>query len=231
MNLLVADDDPVTLEALTACLRADGFTTVAAAHGREALRLWQQGKYDLVCLDIMMPEVDGYEVCRHIRREDASIPILFLSAKNEEIDVVVGLELGADDFIRKPFGKHELLARVRAALRRGQQKQPRKSRSFLMGDLTVHPQELRATRDHQDIELSPREAAMLALLYEQRGRPVDRDTFLERCWGLDCANSRTLDTHIANLRKKIERDLNVPSIIETVRGIGYRFRLSGVASE
>lgn len=224
MNILVADDDPVTLEALTACLHADGFTTAAAANGQEALALWEKGRIDLVCLDIMMPIMDGYEVCRKIRARDGSVPVLFLSAKNEEIDVVVGLELGADDFIRKPFGKHELLARVRAALRRGRQKLAVKSSSFKMLDLEIWPQELRAMRDGREIEISPREAAMLGLLYEMRGRPVDRDTFLERIWGLNYTNSRTLDTHVANLRKKVERDVAEPEIIETVRGLGYRFR-------
>ena len=224
MTILVADDDPVTLEALTACLRSEGFATVAAANGQEALRLWTDLKVDLICLDIMMPEIDGYEVCRRIRAKDSQVPVLFLSAKNEEIDVVVGLELGADDFIRKPFGKHELLARVRTVLRRHQRKVMRNSMSFQMGPLEVWPQELRAVRDGQEIEISPREAAMLMLLYEMRGQPVDRDTFLSRCWSVDYANTRTLDTHIAKLRKRIEVDAANPEIIETVRSVGYRFR-------
>ncbi len=224
MTILVADDDPVTREALTACLRSEGFATVAAANGKEALRLWQEVQVDLICLDIMMPEIDGYEVCRRIRAQDAQIPVLFLSAKNEEIDVVVGLELGADDFIRKPFGKHELLARVRTVLRRHQRKTARQTQSFRMGPLEVWPQELRAMRDGRDIEISPREAAMLALLYELRGQPVDRDTFLSRCWGVEYVNTRTLDTHVAKLRKRIEIDAANPEIIETIRGVGYRFR-------
>ena len=169
MTILVADDDPVTREALTACLRSEGFATVAAANGKEALRLWQEVQVDLICLDIMMPEIDGYEVCRRIRAQDTQIPVLFLSAKNEEIDVVVGLELGADDFIRKPFGKHELLARVRTVLRRHQRKTARQTQSFRMGPLEVWPQELRAMRDGRDIEISPREAAMLARLSQLTG--------------------------------------------------------------
>lgn len=224
MNILVADDDPLTLEALTACLKSEGFSTAAASNGREALAIFDQQKADLVCLDIMMPEVDGYEVCRRIRARDATVPVLFLSAKNEEIDVVVGLELGADDFIRKPFGKHELLARVKSALRRARARNESTRVSFMMHDLEVWPQELRAVRGTEEIELSPRETAMLRLLYEMRGRPVDRDTFLERCWGLDYSNSRTLDTHVATLRKRIEKDPANPEIIETVRGVGYRFR-------
>jgi len=152
------------------------------------------------------------------------VPVLFLSAKNEEIDVVVGLQLGADDFIRKPFGRHELLARVRAALRRAQPS-AKPPRSFTMRDLVVYPRELRATRADTEIEISPREAAILALLHERAGQFVDRDTLLDRCWGVAyLPESRTLDQHIAKLRKRIERDPANPEIIETVRGAGYRFR-------
>src|ERR1700760_4539548 len=118
MTILLADDDPITLDALRGCLETEGFTALSAKHGGEALALWEKHRPDLLCLDIMMPQVDGYEVCRRVRAADAQVPVLFLSAKSEEIDVVVGLQLGADDFIRKPFGKHELLARIRAALRR-----------------------------------------------------------------------------------------------------------------
>ena len=225
MKILVADDDPLTLEGVCTCLTDDGFSTVPAKNGAEALELWRREKPDLLCLDIMMPQMDGFEVCRRIRAGDASVPILFLSAKNEEIDVVVGLELGADDFIRKPFGKRELLARVRAALRRRVSRSGRAQRSFLMGTLTVFPEELRATRGSESVDLTPRETAILALLHEHAGSPVHRDTFLDRCWGLDYfPESRTLDQHIAQLRRKIEPDADAPVIIETVRSIGYRYR-------
>ena len=225
MKVLIADDDPVTLEALTACLRGEGFEAFPAAHGVEALELAEKHRPDVVCLDIMMPKLDGYEFCRRVRRADSSVPILFLSAKNEEIDVVVGLELGADDFIRKPFGKRELLARVRSALRRRVARKGQAAPSFTLHDLTVFPDELRATRGTHSIELTPREAAMLRLLHEHAGCPVHRDTFLDRCWGLDYfPESRTLDQHIAQLRRKIEPDPAAPVIIETVRGIGYRYR-------
>jgi two-component system, OmpR family, alkaline phosphatase synthesis response regulator PhoP len=225
MKILVAEDDPLTLEALCACLTGDGYTAIPAQHGAEALALWQQHHPDLLCLDIMMPQVDGFEVCRRIRAQDASVPILFLSAKNEEIDVVVGLELGADDFIRKPFGKRELLARVRAALRRRAAASSKARPPFTMLDLTIWPDELRAERAGRAIELTPREVSLLQLLHEQAGRPVHRDTFLDRCWGMDYfPESRTLDQHIVQLRRKIEPDPESAVIIETVRGVGYRFR-------
>jgi two-component system alkaline phosphatase synthesis response regulator PhoP len=176
----------------------------------------------------MMPGIDGYEVCRKIRAVNDQVPILFLSAKNEEIDVVVGLELGADDFVRKPFGRHELLARVKTALRRvpTSPASPARSRSsFAMGSPTVFPKELRAEKGGEEIELTPREASILTLLHERRGEAVHRDDILDRCWGLDYyPESRTLDQHVAKLRKKIENDPATPTILETVRGVGYRFR-------
>ena len=226
MKILIADDDPITLDSLDACLKPEGFEVLLAPDGRRALELWKEHRPDLLCLDIMMPHVSGYEVCRAVRATDPQVPLLFLSAKSEEIDVVVGLQLGADDFIRKPFGKHEFLARIRVALRRSSRlggTAPR--RSFVMHDLVVYPQELRAERDGAEIELSPRETAILALLHEHSGEVVDRNTLLDRCWGIDYfPESRTLDQHIAKLRKRIERDPANPQLIETVRGAGYRYR-------
>ena len=225
MTILLADDDPVTLESLAACLQPEGFHTLLARDGEEALALWLKHKPDLLCLDIMMPRLDGYEVCRRVRAADASVPILFLSAKSEEIDVVVGLRLGADDFLRKPFGKHELIARIGSALRRTQVvKTP--SVSFQLGPLRVFPAELRAQREDVSMDLTPREVAILKLLHERPGQVLSRDTLLDVCWGLEyMPESRTLDQHIAKLRKKIERVSE--EIIETVRGVGYRWRGQG----
>lgn len=225
MTILVADDDPVTLESLAACLQPEGFRTLLARDGAEALALWQKHKPDLLCLDIMMPGVDGYEVCRRVRAVDAGVPILFLSAKSEEIDVVVGLRLGADDFVRKPFGKHELIARIGTALRRRQVQRPAVD-SFQMGPLRVVPAELRVQRGEASLDLTPREVSILKLLHDRAGQVLSRDVLLDVCWGLDyMPESRTLDQHIAKLRKKIEREPE--EIIETVRGVGYRWRGQG----
>jgi two-component system, OmpR family, alkaline phosphatase synthesis response regulator PhoP len=225
MKILLADDDPIMLDTLHACVAAEGFDIVTASDGEEAFAQWNRHRPDLLCLDIMMPKLDGYEVCRRVRAIDPRVPILFLSAKSEEIDIVVGFQLGADDFIRKPFGKHELIARIRAALRRGNSV-TEKSRSFTMADLTVWPSELRAERAGVNIELSPRETSILALLHERAGQVVDRDTILNKCWGLDYfPESRTLDQHIAKLRKRIETNPD-RALIETVRGVGYRFRVA-----
>lgn len=229
MKILIAEDDPVTLDSIDACLQSEGFSTILAENGKVAVQLWESEKPELVCLDIMMPELDGYEVCRRIRSADKTLPILFLSAKNEEIDVVVGLELGADDFIRKPFGKHELLARIRSVLRRAEaSKDDKVTLTFQIGgDLTVYPAQLHATREStgEEIELSPREISILTFLHQHSGEAVHRDQLLDHCWGLDYyPESRTLDQHIVKLRKKIELDPSTPAIIETVRGIGYRIR-------
>ncbi len=224
MKILLADDDPIMLETLQVCVATEGFDIVTASDGEDAFAQWDRHRPDLLCLDIMMPKLDGYEVCRRVRAIDPQVPILFLSAKSEEIDIVVGLQLGADDFIRKPFGKHELIARIRAVLRRANSISG-KSRSFTMDDLTVWPAELRAERDGVSLDLSPRETAILALLHERAGQAVDRDTILNKCWGLDYfPESRTLDQHIAKLRKRIETNSDRP-LIETVRGVGYRFRV------
>ena len=218
MKILIAEDDPLTLEALSELLRLEGFEVIAVQNGSEALARWKEDQPDLVCLDIMMPEMDGYEACRELRKLDAKVPILFLSAKREEMDVVVGLELGADDFIRKPFTSREVMARIRAALRRAYPEKGR--RKIQLADLTLWPEELRAERGGVTIDLTPREVEMLILLEEKKTLPVTRDEFLDRCWGMDYfPDSRTLDQHVHVLRKKIGE----PALIGTVRGIGYRY--------
>ncbi len=221
MTILLAEDDPLTLDALATCIESEGFTVLRAANGQQAIDLWRHQKPDLLCLDIMMPAVDGYEVCRRVRASDKKVPILFLSAKNQEIDVVVGLDLGADDFIRKPFTRSEVMARIRAALRRSAPTQG--TDYFTLGDLTVRPSSLLAVRNHETIELTPREVSILRLLHDHSGEPVTRDAFLDTCWGLNYfPDSRTLDQHIFLLRKKIELDPTNPQIIQSVRAVGYR---------
>jgi len=222
MNILLAEDDPVTLEALATCIESEGFSTLQATNGREAIELWRDKSPDLVCLDIMMPEFSGYDVCRRIRQSDREIPILFLSAKNQEIDIVAGLEIGADDFIRKPFTRREVMARIKAILRRVYSKET--GNSFYLKELCIQPEALFAKRGEDVIDLSPREVAMLQLLKANEGYPVTRDAFLDTCWGEDYfPDSRTLDQHISTLRKKIELDPTCPDLIKTVRSVGYRF--------
>jgi DNA-binding response OmpR family regulator len=222
MKILVAEDDHLTRRGLGELLGSEGYEVVLAVDGKEALELFASERPDLVWLDLMMPKKSGYEVLRSIRQENARVPILIVSAKGEELDKVLGLELGADDFIVKPFGAREVAARIKAALRRAYPAADDEG-AFSIGDLEVRPAELRAWRDGAPIDLSPREAKMLALLAERRGKVVDRPSFFRCCWDLgEMPQTRTLDQHVAQLRKKIERDPKKPVIIETVQGVGYR---------
>jgi two-component system, OmpR family, alkaline phosphatase synthesis response regulator PhoP len=226
MKVLIAEDDPNTRAGLTEILEAEGYQVLATQDGKDALRMFSKESPDFVCLDIMMPGMSGYDVCREIRRSDPGVPVIFISAKSEEIDTVVGLELGADDFIVKPFGVKEVVARIRAVTRRrfASAKAPPLPSPFRLGDLEVFPLELRARRAGNAIELSLRDIRILTLLHENRGVVISRDTFFNKCWGLDhVPNSRTLDQHIAQLRKRIEIDPRNPAIVLTVHGVGYRY--------
>jgi len=226
MKVLVAEDDLNTRQGLQDILEAEGYHVVVASDGREALELFDDDRPDFVCLDIMMPEVDGYSVCREIRRRDDRVPIIFISAKSEEIDKVLGLELGADDFIVKPFGVKEVVARVRAVTRRciSARSEADVPTPFCIGDLEVVPAELRARRGETVIDLSLREMRLLELFSRNRNKVLDRNTIFNQVWGIDyLPNSRTLDQHIAQLRKRIEIDPKQPAIIRTVHGVGYRY--------
>ncbi len=225
MKVLVVEDDRLTREGLAEMLTGEGYEVSLASDGEAALDQFEMNEPDFICLDVMMPHLSGYEVCRRIRQQNSGIPIIFISAKSEEIDKVVGLELGADDFIVKPFGVKEVMARIRAVTRRclanANQDQ---NATLLMGDLEVRPAELRAVRGDQRIDLSLRDIQLLKLFYERRGEAVDRRVIFETCWGLKhLQNSRTLDQHISQLRKRIEVDPKQPQIIKTVHGVGYRF--------
>ena len=228
MNVLIAEDDAYTREGLAEILEAEGYETLLAQDGREALALFRQKSPDFVCLDIMMPEMNGYDVCREIRRLNPAVPVIFISAKSEEIDKVLGLELGADDFIVKPFGVKEVVARIRAVTRRCLAARATGSplASFKLADLEVFPSELRAQRGSQSIELGLRDVKILELLYHNRGKVLDRNTLFNECWSMDyLPNSRTLDQHISQLRKKVEVAPKNPVIIRTVHGVGYRYEI------
>jgi DNA-binding response OmpR family regulator len=187
--------------------------------------MYRTERVDFVVLDIMMPKRSGYDVCKAIRAEDPRTPVMFLSAKSEEIDRVLGLELGADDYLMKPFGTRELVARMRAVARRVLAHAPSaRVERFEMADLVVEPKELRARRDGALIELSVREVDLLRAFDAHAGQTLDRDQLYDLVWGIGAyPNSRTLDQHISKLRKKIERDPKSPRIIRTVHGAGYRF--------
>ena len=228
MKVLIAEDDPNTLNGLASVFRDEGYEVCAAADGESALSLFGSQRPQIVCLDVMMPKVNGFDVCRGIRKKDPNVPILFISAKSEEIDKVLGLELGADDFIVKPFGVQEVMARIRAITRRcfarDQGPDNPVSEEFEIGDLRVRVGELRAFRGTSEIELGLRDTRILKFFSENQGLVLSRDQIFDRCWGANYfPQSRSLDQHISQLRKRIERDPKNPLIIETVHGAGYRY--------
>lgn len=230
MKLLIAEDDALIREALMDILLAEGFDCYAAQDGLIAWEMYQKVGPDMVLLDIMMPGQDGYAVCRKIRQRDEQTAIMFISAKSEEIDRVLGLELGADDYLMKPFGKHEVLARVRAIFRRyklaQQSSSPQKQQGqvFSMHGLTIDLAQLRASRGGEEFDLSLRDCAILNVLYCNGGKVISRDELFNQCWGRDyLPSSRTLDQHISQLRKLVEIDPKKPVVIKTVHGVGYRF--------
>ena len=225
MKVLVAEDDAYIREGLVEILEGEGYETVQAADGDEALRLYHREEPDFVCLDIMMPGRSGFDVCREIRKHDEGLPLIFVSAKSEEIDKVLGLELGADDFITKPFGVKEVIARIRAVSRRCLARPTsRAGDDFTLGDLRVLPAQLRALRGDEVLDLSLRDVKLLRTFADNPGVVLDRDTLFNRCWGLNyLPSSRSLDQHISQLRKRIEVDPRQPRIIRTVHGVGYRY--------
>lgn len=226
MKILIAEDDHNIRHGIREVLSQEGYEVIEAENGKVALSLYLQVNPDFIILDIMMPEQDGYSVCREIRKLNELVPIVFLSAKDEEIDRVVGLELGADDYINKPFGIHELRARIKTIARRClRSQQPELANSnFLFGDLTIYPNELKAERAGHGIELSLREIKILQCLYHHKNQVVTRDMLFDSAWGYaHLPNSRTLDQHISKLRKLIEIDPNNPALIRTVHGSGYRY--------
>lgn len=226
MKILIAEDDQYIREGLRDLLEAEGYQTVLAVDGADAVTKFHEESPHFVLLDIMMPGKDGYAVCREIRAHSSQVPVIFLSAKSEEIDRVIGLELGADDYIMKPFGTREVVARIRAVTRRclANQSGGGQARVLQLGDLEVYPEELRARRGERRIDLSLRDVSILELLHDHRGRVVDRNTLFDHCWGQSyLPNSRTLDQHISKLRKLIEKDPQNPAIIRTVHGVGYRY--------
>jgi DNA-binding response OmpR family regulator len=227
--VLVAEDDPLTRRGLIDVLNHEGFACLQAADGNSAWQLYEHHRPNFVCLDVMMPGMNGYDVCRRIRAIDPQVPIIFLTAKGEEADKVVGLEIGGDDYIVKPFGVKEVLARIRAVARRclahpAGSDQPGTMDPFIMDDLEIVPRQLQARRHGQWIDLSLREIKILQLLHAETGKVVDRNRLMNYAWGTDyLPTSRTLDQHISQLRKRIERDPKQPSIIQTVHGVGYRY--------
>ncbi|MTI82998.1 MAG: response regulator transcription factor [Firmicutes bacterium] len=224
-KILVVDDEKSIVRLVTFNLEKEGFKTLKAYEGEEALQLTREEKPDLILLDIMLPRVDGLEVCRRIRQENIPVAVIMVTAKDEEIDTVLGLELGADDYITKPFSPRELLARVKAVLRRTNTKSESVSHeSINIGDLVIDSSRYEVNVKNQPVELTPKEFELLDFLARNMGRVMTRDVLLNQLWGYTYAgDTRIVDVHVSHLREKIEENPKRPAYIKTVRGVGYKF--------
>lgn len=223
-RILIVDDEPSITEFVSYAMQKEGYLTEVASDGEEALVKIEQQHFDLFILDIMLPGIDGYELCRRIRAKMAT-PILFLSARDTELNKVVGLELGADDYLAKPFGVRELLARTRALLRRSQGNEMVSGNELSAGGITLNEDTHIAEGDKGPIDLTPREFELLACLMRNAGKVVSREDLLHDAWNWEfITETKTVDTHIKRLRDKIETAGYDPKLVETVRGYGYRFK-------
>jgi two-component system response regulator RegX3 len=232
VKVLVAEDEESFVEALEIGLTREGFDVTVATDGNDALALFDEVQPDLVLLDIMLPKLSGIDVCRAIRSR-SSVPIIMVTAKGTEIDTVVGLEVGADDYVTKPYRLRELVARMRAVLRRtraerraegGAELGPGESSVVEVGDVRIDPDRHRVFVRGDEVVLRRKEFELLLLLVENAGRVLTRDTLIDRVWGSDyVGDTKTLDVHVKRLRNHVEADPSNPAIITTVRGVGYRF--------
>jgi DNA-binding response OmpR family regulator len=229
-RILIAEDDSNIRQGLVATLESEGYRVTAAADGAQALRLFPQEKFDLVLLDVMMPKASGYDVCRELRARGAQVPVVFLTAKGEEVDKVVGLKLGADDYVTKPFGVHELLARIEAVLRRSRAAQGGAAGQetplppiFPFGGAQIDRRRFAVLLDGAATPLTARELRLAEIFAAHPGEVLTRDRLLNLVWGVDYfGTTRTLDQHVAQLRKKVATRAR-PDAIGTVHGVGYRY--------
>ncbi len=221
-KILIVEDDRTLLSVLEYNLTKEGYGVVTAVDGVEALEVARKDKPDFIILDIMLPKMSGFEVCRILRKE-MTVPILMLTAKDEEIDKVVGLDLGADDYMTKPFSMRELLARVRATLRRMEMQTPTGGPPIKSGDIEVDISRHVITKGGNILNLTPKEFDLLAFLARNKGLVFSRDQLLEKVWGYDYAgDTRTVDVHVRWLRERIEDNPAKPKRLVTVRGVGYK---------
>ncbi|WP_392486459.1 response regulator [Haloimpatiens sp. FM7315] len=225
-KIIVVDDEEHIRELIKFNLVKNGYKVECLENGQECLKYIKNEKPKLILLDIMLPGMDGYDVCKNIRsdRKLRDVPIIMITAKGEEIDKILGLELGADDYITKPFSVRELVARVKALLRRANIEPSSTVTSF--GDLTVDFQKHLVLKNNEEVDLTLKEFELLQILIKNQGKVMTREVLLDRIWGYEyIGETRTVDVHIRHLRKKIEKDDKNPKYIQTIRGIGYKFNL------
>jgi len=222
-KILAVDDEKDILELISYNLRREGYEVVTSLNGEDALRLIKKDRFDLVILDLMLPGIQGMEFCKMLKHADetAGIPVIMLTAKSEEMDKVLGLEMGADDYITKPFSPREFLARVKAVLRRTGEK-PALEKILQIGDLVINTATYRVTKKDRPVNLSATEFNLLLHLVERKGRVFSRDMLLEAVWKDEAfVEPRTVDVHIRRLRSQIEDEASEPKYVKTRRGIGY----------
>ncbi len=222
-KILIIEDEPHIVLGLTDALEFEGFSVVSAQRGRDGVNLARQEKPDAILLDLMLPDTNGFKVCEELRHWDAFVPIVMLTARGQEIDKIRGLDAGADDYVTKPFSVGELIARMRAILRRAGRPTGGAAETFAVGEAEVNLTTHTLTRGGQTHQLSFYEVELLRLLFEKIGQPVSRDEILQKIWGLEAAPSnRTVDNFIVKLRKKVEKSPDKPERILTVYGFGYK---------
>lgn len=223
-KILIVEDEPGILVSLRDEFESDGYAVCTAESGDKALEMAKKQNPDLIILDIMLPVLDGYEVCKRLRMEGNTTPIIMLTVRDKEVDKVLGLELGADDYVTKPFSLRELTARVKALFRRAEER-TKDIASYSFGNIKLDFRKYEATKKGKKLDLTPLEFRMLKLFIEKKGQVISRDDFLDHIWGEEnvSVSFRTVDSHIANIRKKIEDDPSHPKHILSLRSVGYKF--------
>ena len=226
-RILIIEDEAVIRKAIRMACEKEGYEVVEAENGSEGLYLSESSRPDLILLDVMLPDISGFDVCREVRKSGSAVPIIILSAKTDEIDIVVGLEIGTDDYITKPFRARELLARIAAHLRRVRQEEYGSDGRLDFKDLSINLNERRVFKKGDKVELTHTEFDLLAFLASNSGKVLSREKILNHVWGYEYPiETRVIDVHVRNLRRKIENDPRRPFFILAVPGIGYRFTSS-----
>ncbi|KAB3526658.1 response regulator transcription factor [Alkaliphilus serpentinus] len=226
MKILLVDDERLLIKGLSKSLQQEGFEVTATYDGEEALAVFERLAFDFVILDLMLPKIDGITLCRRIR-DKSDVPIIMLTAKDSDIDKIVGLELGADDYMTKPFNTRELIARIRAIGRRIEKdkgKESHRDKIHQWGQLSMDIEGRLVKVKGREIDLTPKEFDILALLITNRGRVYTREQIFQQIWNEPCFDTRTIDVHIKNLREKLRDDDNQSPMIQTKWGVGYYFR-------
>ncbi|WP_303969325.1 response regulator transcription factor [Sporosarcina ureae] len=223
-KILIVEDEQSIQKLIEFTLQQANFVTVLANDGEEAIEKVLDEQPDLIILDLMLPKIDGLEVCRMLRKQDIETPIIMLTAKGEEMDKIIGLEMGADDYMTKPFSPREVAARVRAVLRRTGEPKNTKEKKLIAGQLTVYPERMEVYLDNQPLEFTPKEFELLVYFMKNPHRVFTRDQLLQAVWNYDFAgDTRIVDVHVSHLRDKIEENTRKPRYIKTMRGVGYKF--------